>query len=97
MSLDPAIISVPTQANSLSVSVTTTSAQSAVINASEVIVVVTALTFVLRGANPTATSGTSLALAPNMPYRLGGLVAGVDKLAFITPTGTATAYITPAV
>lgn len=96
MSLDPAIISVPTEQNSQKVDVSTTSAQSAVLLVPEVIVTVSALAFVVRGSDPTAVANTSLALAPNTPYRLGGIRPGTDKLAFIVASSTATAYITPA-
>ena len=92
--MDYAQFSVPTGQISQVVSVTSTSAQSAVLTCSEVMVTVTALSFVVRGSNPTAVANTSMALAPNIPYRLGGFNPGVDKLAFITAT-TASAYITP--
>lgn len=85
---------VPRVNNSMKVDVTTTSAQSAALIQADAVVTVSALCFVTLGA--TAIANTSMALAPNVPYRLRGVVEG-DKLAFITGTGTATAYITQGV
>jgi len=82
------------QKNSQQVAMTTASAQTTTLGGGDCIVTVTAFAFVERGANPTATSdGKSVALAPNIPYRLRGVQPG-EKLAFIVPTGTGTAYVT---
>lgn len=82
------------------VAATTTSAQSAVIGAQATgvpvfaIVTATAPVFMRAGANPTALStGVDHYLAANIPYRVE--VQGGQRLAFITPTGTASVYITP--
>lgn len=87
-------MSVPSAQNSQKVSVTVASAQSTAFQCSNVLVTVSALCFVVVGVNPTAVADTSMALAPNIPYRLCGIKPG-EKLAFITATGTADAYITP--
>lgn len=92
--MDYAQFSVPTEATSQKVDMTTTSASSTVLGCREVLVTVSALAFVQRGSSPTAVANTSMALAPNVPYRLGGINPGVDKLAFVTGS-TGTAYITP--
>lgn len=94
--MDYAELSAPRENNSAAISTSTTSAQSATLSASDYVVTVTALTFVKVGANPTAVASTCMALAPNMPYRIKG-VKQDEKLAFILPTGTGTAYITPIV
>ena len=77
------------------VAVTAVSAATLPIDAAAVIVTVTAGCFVIRGTAPTAVAQTSMWLAPNIPYRLRGLLAG-DRLAFVT-TGALTndAYVTP--
>jgi hypothetical protein len=77
------------------VATSTTSAQSAAVGSTTVDVVVDALTFVRRGSNPTALSdGTDQVLIPNKLYRMVGHLA-TDKFAFIVPSGTGNAYITP--
>lgn len=79
---------------SQAVSISGTSAQSAVINASEVVVTPTADCFVRQGTNPTATSdGTDLFLLGLTSYRLG--IARGAKLAFKTTGATGSVYITP--
>ena len=86
----------PSGQNSQKVDVTTVSAATAVASSCpEVMVTVTALCFVVRGASPTAVINTSMALQPGLSYLLGGLKVGTDKLAFVTGVGTATAYVTP--
>ena len=90
--MDYVAFSVPSAQNSQVVSVTTTSAQSTAFTVPEVMVSVTSLCFVVRGANPTAVANTSMALQPGIPYRLG--VQHGDKLAFIAAV-SASAYITP--
>ncbi len=89
-----AALPAPTLQNGQAVSVSTTSAQSTALLQRDYLVTVTALVFVMRGTNPTAVSGTSMALAPNIPYVLKGIQEN-DKLAFVAPTGTASAYLTP--
>lgn len=91
---DYAAQAVPRLNNSQKVDVTTSSAQTTTLIGADAIVTVTALCFVTLGA--TAVANTSMALAPNVPYRLRGIVDG-DRLAFVAPTGTATAYITQGV
>ena len=88
---DYQILTVPNAAGLSAVSMSTTSAQSAVLKGQDVVCVVTALAFVIRGTNPTATAAC-LPLAPNVPYRLRGIQEG-EKLAFLVPTGTGTAYL----
>jgi len=85
---------VPSENGSQKVDVTTTSAQSSTLQSADAVVVVSALCFVTRAG--TAVANTSMALAPNVPYRLRGIQAG-EKLAFVTASGTATAYITQGV
>jgi len=87
---------VPTEQNTIRVAVTVASAQTAVLTASGYTVTVTAPCFVVRGANPTAVAQTSFYLAAGIPYKLSGILAG-DKLAFITASGTADAYVSPEV
>jgi len=90
---DYAAISAPRVSGGQKVDVTTTSAQSTVFSdGGDVIVTVSALCFILVGTNPTAVANTSQALAANVPYRIHGLQPG-EKIAFVTGTGTATAYI----
>lgn len=86
----------PREANSQSVALTTTSAQSAVLRDTDYMVMVTALAFMRCGTNPTAAANTGMALAANIPYQIKGVKEG-EKLAFVAATGTATAYITPIV
>lgn len=79
---------------SQALAISSTSAQSAVINADSVIVTPTVDCFVRQGSNPTATSdGTDLFLLALNTYRLG-IPKGV-KLAFKTTAASGTAYITP--
>lgn len=76
------------------VSISGTSAQSAVINAEHVIVTPTTDCFVRQGANPTATSdGTDLFLLGLSTYRLD--IPRGAKLAFKTTGATGSVYITP--
>lgn len=90
---DYQILSVPQVAGAVApVTTGTTSAQSTALpEDGDYMVVVTALSFVLRGSNPTATT-SCLPLAPNVPYRLRGMKAG-EKLAFVLASGTGVAYI----
>lgn len=80
---------------SQAVSISTTSAQSsAFTNDDCVLVTTTAATFVRGGTDPTALSdGTDLYLLPDVAYRLR--IQKGWKLAFKTPSGTGTAYISP--
>lgn len=76
------------------VALSTTSAQSAAINADFVVVTLTAAGFVRGGADPTAVSdGTDQYLPANVPMRLN--IKPGWKLAFILASGTGDAYITP--
>lgn len=77
-----------------SVSVTTTSAQSAVVGVPECLVYSTVECFALAGPNPTATVAAGTPIPANTLIRLRGLVAG-DEIAFIAATGSGVAYIRP--
>jgi len=90
-----ASLSAPREQNTLRVAVTAASAVSLPINTNEVLVTVTAACFMVAGPTPTAVAQTSVYLAPNIPYSIGGLKEG-DRLAFILgAVGNADAYITP--
>jgi hypothetical protein len=79
-----------------SVSVSTTSAKTTnAIGAEDCLVYTTVECFVLAGADPTATTAAGTPLAANSMIRLSGLNPVTDKLAFITATGTGTAYVRP--
>lgn len=85
--------------NSQQVAATTTSAQSTVIGANVagvpvyVVVTTTAPVFVRSGTSPTAVNtGADHYIPANVPVRLS--IIGGQRLAVITPTGTATVYIT---
>ena len=79
---------------SQALAISTTSAASAVINADYALVTLTTAAFVRKGDTPTALStGVDIYLLANRPYRIN--MQRGQKLAFITPTGTGTAYITP--
>lgn len=81
---------------SQALAISSTSAQSAVINADYVLVTLTAAGFVRQGSNPTATSdGTDIYLLADVTYRLN--VKKGNKLALRTSGLTGTAYITPGV
>lgn len=83
-----------TTGSSQAVSISSTSAQSAVINASLVTVTPTVDTFVRQGENPTAlATGVDLFLLGQGSYRIE-MSPGM-KLAFITTGLSGTAYITP--
>lgn len=86
---------VPNEAKTITVSTSTTSAQSAALDGSSLMVLCTALTFVLRGSNPTATTGC-MPIPANLPVCIKGVQPG-EKLAFILGTGTGSAYITQGV
>lgn len=76
--------------------ISSSSAQSAAINAEYVLVTLTTPAFVRQGSNPTALSdGTDTYLLDNVTYRLN--VKRGNKLAFKTSGLTGTAYITPGV
>lgn len=78
-----------------SVSISTSSAAtSAEIGSPDCYVYTNVECFVLADANPTATVAAGTPLAANSMVRLTGLQAG-DKLAFITASGTGTAYVRP--
>lgn len=79
---------------SQALSISSTSAQSAVINATSVVVTPTIDCFVRQGSNPTALSdGTDMFLLGQIAYRLS-LPRG-NKLAFKTVSASGTVYITP--
>jgi hypothetical protein len=78
-----------------SVSVSTSSAVTTnAIGAVECLVYANVECFVLAGSNPTATVAAGTPIGSGQMVRLRGLRAG-DKLAFITASGTGTAYIRP--
>jgi hypothetical protein len=78
---------------SQALAISSTSAQSAVINTDYVLVTLTVAAFVRQGSNPTATSdGTDIFLLANVSYRLN--VRKGNKLAIKTASETGTAYIT---
>ena len=73
----------------------TTSAQTTVLNCSQVTIVSDTNVFVRMGLNPTAVSyGTDQILLANQQYRIIPIIPGY-KLAFILGTGTGNVYITP--
>jgi hypothetical protein len=84
---------------SSSLAISTTSAQSAAFAfdaalAGYVLITVDANCFVRQGTDPTALSnGTDQILLANQTYRCW--VNSGNKLAFITASGTGTAYMTP--
>jgi hypothetical protein len=81
-------------ARSQAVSISSTSAQSAVIKTEDVIATPTVDVFVRQGANPTALSdGTDILLLASTTYRLA--VKPGNKLAFKTSSATGTVYLTP--
>lgn len=88
-------MTVPNSAQTTAVSTSTTSAQSASLQGESVYVLSTALVFLVRGSNPTATTGC-MPIPANFPVQIKGVRAG-DKLAFINATGTGTVYITQGV
>ena len=78
---------------SQALSISSTSAQSAVMKTSEVIATPTVDVFVRQGANPTALSdGTDIFLLANATYRLA--VTPGNKLAFKTTSASGTVYLT---
>jgi hypothetical protein len=79
---------------SQAVSISSTSAQSAVINAEYAVVTLTTAAFVRQGLDPTALAdGTDIYLLADVTYRLN--VKRGNKLAFRTSGLSGTAYITP--
>lgn len=91
--MDYAVIPVPNVATGQTISTSTTSAQSAALKASDYVCVVSAITFVARGPNPTANNAW-MPLTPNTIHILRGIQEG-EKLAFILASGTGTASICP--
>jgi hypothetical protein len=86
----------PSSAQTTTVSTNTTSAQTAVnFTGDSVYILSTALVFVVRGSNPTATTGC-MPIPANFPVQIKGIQPG-DKLAFINATGTGSVYITQGV
>lgn len=92
--MDYAGFAVPNTANGQTISTSTTSAQSAALKQGNYTCVVSVITFVLRGSNPTATNACA-PLAPNTVHVLQGIQEG-EKLAFLAVSGTGTASICPA-
>lgn len=86
---------VPNSAQTTAVGTSTTSAQSVILDGNNVYVLSTALVFVIRGANPTATT-SCMPIPANFPVQIKGVQQG-EKLAFINATGTGTVYITQGV
>ena len=81
-------------AKSQALSISGTSAQSAVINAEYALVTLTTAAFVRQGSDPTATAdGTDIYLMSDVTYRLN--VKRGNKLALRTSGASGTAYITP--
>lgn len=82
---------------SQAVSISSTSAQSAVIPSTFCVVYATTDCWMRKGSNPTALSnGTDQFLPANALLRLDGFApGGTDKIAFITSSATGTVYITP--
>lgn len=75
--------------------ISTTSAQSAVINQGEAMVTPDVNCFFRAGTNPTALStGVDTILLANNTYRISGIKGG-NVLAFITASGSGSVYITP--
>lgn len=91
--MDYAVLPVPNAANGQTVATSTTSAQSAALWQKDYACVVSTITYVLRGTNPTATNAC-LPLAPNTVHILRG-IQEAEKLAFLAVSGTGTATITP--
>ena len=76
------------------VTISSTSAQTAVINSTIATVTPSVDCFFRKGANPTALAdGTDQILLGGNTYRIGGLVSG-EKLAFIA-VGSGSVYVTP--
>lgn len=82
---------------SQAVSISTTSAQSAVVDSNRAVIYSTVDCFVRPGANPTAlANGTDQFIPANTLLRIDCLSdSTTTKLAFITAAGTGTVYITP--
>lgn len=90
-----AALSAPREQNTQRVAFTAASASSLPINTNEVLLTVTAAAFFVIGQTPTAVAHTSVYIAPNIPYQVGGLKEG-DRIALILgAVGNADAYITP--
>ena len=71
------------------------SAQSGVLNCSQVTLISDTNVFVRQGVNPTAVSdGTDQLLLANVMHRIIPIIPG-QKLAFILATGTGNVYLTP--
>ena len=80
---------------SVSVAISSTSAQSAATTTGFATVTPTVDCFFRQGASPTALSdGTDDFLIANNKYRINGITSG-NKLAFKTTSATGTVYITP--
>lgn len=90
-------LAVPNSATTAAVAISGTSAQSALLTGSDVVVMPTVDCYVVRGRDPTATvpgaSAGSMPILANLHWRLTGIQPD-EKLAFITSGGTGTAYVT---
>lgn len=88
-------VSVPTRAAGVApVATSNVSAQSSALTAGDWVCIVSAITYVIRGSNPTATT-SCYPLSPNVTNILRDIQEG-DKLAFILGSGTGTASLHPA-
>lgn len=88
-------IEVLTGGQSESVAISSTSAQSAVINTGDVVIVSTVDCFIRQGTSPTALSdGTDQFILANVAFRLTGIVKG-SKIAAKTSAASGTLYISP--
>lgn len=85
--------------NTQAIAISSTSAQSAILNAGYAVITVTTDAFMTRGPNPTAVAPLTAGARGGAP-----LLAGVqyriavnqgDKLAFITSSASGTAYVSP--
>lgn len=88
-------MTVPNAASTTTISTSTTSAPSGVLNGDSVYVLSTALVFVVRGTAPTATT-SCMPIPANFPVQIKGIQQG-ETLAFINGTGTGTVYVTQGV
>jgi len=79
---------------SVSVSTSSAATTNALGGSCECLVYSSVECFALAGSNPTATVALGTPIPANRLIRLRGLLAG-DKLAFITASGSGTAYVRP--
>ncbi len=91
--MDYAVLPIPNSAKGQTITTSTTSAQSSALRQTDYACVVSVITFVLRGSNPTATNAC-MPLSPNTIHILRGIQEG-EKLAFLAASGTGTASLCP--